>query len=251
MDALTLIGLLFAVFAILGGQVLEGGSIESLANGPAFVIVIGGTLGAVFVQTPLSTLMLAIRMMPWMIFPPQSNPISAIEKITQWSLIARKQGLLGLENILDSERNIFDNKGLSLLVDGGEPERIRETLMIELDVREREGVKAAKVFEALGGYAPTLGIVGAVLGLIQVMGNLSEPALLGTGIATAFVATIYGVASANLLFLPIANKLKSIVQTQSLHREMMIEGIVLISEGENPKVIESRLRGFVPDKGKV
>ena len=132
------------------------------------------------------------------------------------------------------------------MVDGGEPEKIRDTLLVDLEVGERESIKSVKFFEALGGYAPTMGIVGAVFGLIQVMGNLSDPSQLGSGIATAFVATIYGVGSANLLFLPIANKLTSIVLSQSLYREMIIEGIALIAEGENPKVIESRLFSFVP-----
>ncbi|WP_144395194.1 flagellar motor protein [Pleionea sediminis] len=246
MDSLTFIGLLFAFIAIFGGQVLEGGSIESLLNFPAFVIVIGGTFGAVLVQTNVKTLKRALRMASWSFKTPKQEPKVAIDKIINWSMTARKLGLLGLEDEIDVERNQFERKGLILLIDGGEPQVIRDSLLVDLEVVERESMQAVKFYEALGGYAPTLGIVGAVLGLIQVMGNLSDPSALGSGIATAFVATIYGVASANLLFLPIAGKLKNIVQTQSLYREMFIEGIALIAEGENPKVIESRLAGFIP-----
>lgn len=246
MDSLTFLGLLFAFFAIFGGQFLEGGSIESLLNFPAFVIVIGGTFGAVLVQTNLPTLKRAGKMFGWSFKNPKQEPEQAIKKIVNWSMTARKSGLLGLENEIDVEPDPFQRKGLILLVDGSEPESIRDTMVVDLEVGEREAFKAVKFYEALGGYAPTMGIVGAVLGLIQVMGNLSDPSALGSGIATAFVATIYGVGSANLLFLPIAGKLKGIVQSQSLYREMFIEGVSLIAEGENPKVIENRLAGFIP-----
>ncbi|PWK49126.1 flagellar motor protein [Pleionea mediterranea] len=246
MDSLTFVGLLFAFLAIFGGQILEGGSIESLLNFPAFVIVIGGTFGAALIQTNLKVLIRAFKMIRWCFISPIVDPERGIKKLVNWSLRARKAGLLGLEDYIDQEKNHFEQKGLTLLVDGGEPEKIRDTLLVDLEVGERESIKSVKFFEALGGYAPTMGIVGAVLGLIQVMGNLSDPSQLGSGIATAFVATIYGVGSANLLFLPIANKLTSIVLSQSLYREMIIEGIALIAEGENPKVIESRLFSFVP-----
>ncbi|NVJ60312.1 MAG: flagellar motor protein [Gammaproteobacteria bacterium] len=246
MDSLTLIGLLFAFFAIFGGQVLEGGTITSLLNFPAFIIVIGGTFGAVLIQTTLPTLKRAAKMFSWSFVTPRIETESGIELIVSWSMIARKAGLLGLEDEIDRIDNSFEKKGLLMLIDGGEPERIRDSLLVDLEVGEKDSLKAVKFYEALGGYAPTLGIVGAVLGLIQVMGNLSDPSQLGSGIATAFVATIYGVGSANLIFLPIANKLKSIVQSQSLYYEMFIEGVALIAEGENPKVIQSRLNGFIP-----
>lgn len=246
MDSLTLIGLLFAFFAIFGGQVLEGGTISSLLNFPAFVIVIGGTFGAVLIQTNMPTLRRASKMLPWSFITPRVDTESGIDLIVSWSIKARKAGLLGLEDEIDKARDPFEQKGLVMLVDGGEPQRIRDSMLVDLEVGEKESLRAVKFYEALGGYAPTLGIVGAVLGLIQVMGNLSDPSQLGSGIATAFVATIYGVGSANLIFLPIANKLKSIVQNQSLYYEMFIEGIALIAEGENPKVIQSRLNGFIP-----
>ncbi|MCP4413403.1 MAG: flagellar motor protein, partial [Gammaproteobacteria bacterium] len=163
-------------------------------------------------------------------------------------IIARKEGLLGLEEAADTEDDPFARKALNLLVDGGEPEIIRSSLTVDFHTRENQHIHAARVFEAMGGYAPTIGIVGAVMGLIQVMSNLSDPGKLGPGIATAFVATIYGVTSANLIFLPIANKVKSLVLEHSHYEEMIIEGIVAISEGENPRMIENKLTGFVAGK---
>ncbi len=246
MESLTIVGLLFAFFAIFGGQLLEGGSVESLLNLPAFIIVMGGTLGAVLIQTNSAALKRALSMATWSLFVPKMDLAQGIDKLVNWSLTARKSGLLGLEDEIDAAPEFFERKGLTLLVDGVEPEKIRDALYVELEIAERDALKAVKFYEALGSYAPTMGIVGAVLGLIQVMGNLSDPSQLGDGIATAFVATIYGVGFANLLFLPLANKFKSVVQSISQYREMMIEGLALIAEGENPKVIESRLQGFLP-----
>jgi chemotaxis protein MotA len=246
MDRLTILGLLFGFLAIFGGQLLEGGSIDSLLNLPAFVIVIGGTLGAVLIQTSSATLKRALRMFTWSLFVPRLDLAKGIERLVSWSKTARKAGLLGLENAIDKSTDFFERKGLTLLVDGVEPDKIRDTLYVELEIAERDALKAVKFYEALGSYAPTMGIVGAVLGLIQVMGNLSDPSQLGSGIATAFVATIYGVGFANLLFLPLANKFKSVVQTLSQYREMLAEGLAMIAEGENPKVIENRLQGFLP-----
>ena len=173
-----------------------------------------------------------------------------IKKILNWSTLARKEGLLGLESMVSKEKDTFAKKGLQLLVDGNEPEVIRECLEVELMTKETLDLQAAKVYDALGGYCPTFGIIGAVMGLIHVMQNLSDPKLLGAGIATAFVATIYGVGLANLLFLPIASKLKTNVQSNSHAREMLAEGIVAIAEGENPRNIELKLTGFLDDYSK-
>lgn len=245
MDILSFIGLLIGFGAILGGQALEGGHITSLINGPAIIIVLGGTLGAVMLQTPLRIFMSGLRMLIWVAFPPQLEGEESIAKILEWSNIARKEGLLGLEEIAENESDGFAQKGLQLLVDGSEPEVIRRVLEVELDAKEHHGTQAAKIFEGMGGYSPTIGIIGAVMGLIHVMQNLADPAKLGSGIATAFVATIYGVGLANLLFLPVASKLKSQVHAQSQLYEMMIEGIISIAEGENPRNIETKLQGFV------
>ena len=167
-----------------------------------------------------------------------------IEKIVNWSNIARKEGLLGLETIAENEEDEFASKGLQLLVDGSEPDVIRSILEVEVGVKEHFDTQAAKFYEGLGGYSPTIGIIGAVMGLIHVMNNLADPSKLGGGIATAFVATIYGVGMANILFLPMANKIKNLVHHQTQFREMMIDGIISIAEGENPRNIETKLKGY-------
>jgi chemotaxis protein MotA len=242
---MTPLGLLAAAIAILLGQHLEGGHIDSLVNGPAILIVLGGTLGAVMVQTPLKVFFRALQMLKWMIAPPVHPLPSTIEKVINWSNASRKEGLLGLEPLVEEEEDAFAKKGLQLLVDGSEPEAIRGTLEVELLAKEHLDLLAAKVYEGLGGYCPTIGIIGAVMGLIHVMGNLADPSKLGGGIAVAFVATIYGVGLANLFFLPTANKLKNLVTEQSQFREMLIEGLTSIAEGENPRNIEAKLAGYL------
>ncbi|MCW9024350.1 MAG: flagellar motor protein [Gammaproteobacteria bacterium] len=245
MDILSIVGLIVGIAAILVGQFLEGGHISTLVNGPAVLIVIGGTFGAVMLQSPAAIFMRAMRMLFWVFYTPKLNYEETIDKIIRWSNIARKEGLLGLENVEEQETDPFAQKALQLLIDGGEPEIIRNILEVDIDTKERFDSQAAKVFESMGGYSPTIGIIGAVLGLIQVMGNLSDPSKLGGGIAVAFVATIYGVGAANLLFLPIAKKLGHIVETETLYREMIVEGMTSIAEGENPRNIETKLLSYM------
>lgn len=244
-DFLTILGLITGVSAILVGQQLEGGQISSLINGPAALIVLGGTIGAVMLQSPMQVFVRAIKMLWWTISTPQYDTKAVIVKIIKWSNIARREGLLGLENLEDAERDPFSKKGLQLLIDGSEAETIRTIMEVDIHTRESFDFQAARVFESMGGYSPTIGIIGAVLGLIQVMGNLSDPSKLGGGIAVAFVATIYGVALANLILLPIASKLKSIVINDARFNEMIVEGLVSIAEGENPRNIETKLLGFI------
>ena len=244
MDMLSMVGVMLALVAILGGNILEGGHTSSLVQLTAFVIVAGGTLGAVMVQTPIRTFVRAMGMASWVFVPVKLQPEENAEKIVNWSNIARREGLLGLEAIAEEEEDPFARKGLQLLVDGGEPEVIRAILEVEIDNKEYQDIQAAKVFDGMGGYSPTIGIIGAVMGLIHVMNNLADPSKLGGGIATAFVATIYGVGFANLLFLPMANKLKGQVHNQTRFREMVVEGVISIAEGENPRNIETRLQGY-------
>jgi chemotaxis protein MotA len=239
-----MVGILMALVAILGGNVLEGGHTSSLVQLTAFVIVGGGTLGAVMVQTPIRTFVRSMKIAVWVFVPIKLRPEEVAEKIVNWSNIARREGLLGLEAIAEEEPDAFARKGLQLLVDGSEPEIIRSILEVEIDSKEHQDMQAAKVFDGMGGYSPTIGIIGAVMGLIHVMNNLADPSKLGGGIATAFVATIYGVGFANLLFLPMANKLKSQVHSQTQFREMIVEGVISIAEGENPRNIETKLQGF-------
>ncbi|CEA01892.1 MotA/TolQ/ExbB proton channel [Pseudomonas saudimassiliensis] len=245
MDILSIIGVILAVVAIVGGNHLEGGHIQALMNGPAALIVIGGTLGAAFIQTPLPAFKRALGMFPWVFASPDVPLREGIGKVVNWSNTARKDGLLGLETIAEMETDLFARKGLQLLADGCEPDTLRSILEVELVSRENSDLRAARVYEAMGGYAPTIGIIGAVMGLIHVMGNLADPSMLGSGIAVAFVATIYGVALANLFLLPIANKLKAVVLEQSGYREMLLEGLLAIAEGENPRSIELKLEGFL------
>lgn len=245
MDILSVVGLIIGLGAILLGQSLEGGHAASLVNGPAILIVFGGTIGAVMVQSSLGTFMSSMKMLLWVFFPPRLGALAMIDRILEWSNIARKEGLLGLETRAESETDTFARKGLQLLVDGSEPEVIRRVMEVEMDAKEHNDLLAAKVYEAMGGYSPTIGIIGAVMGLIHVMENLADPSKLGAGIATAFVATIYGVGLANLVFLPIANKLKAQVHVQTQLNEMLVEGVISIAEGENPRNIENKLQGFI------
>jgi chemotaxis protein MotA len=153
--------------------------------------------------------------------------------------------LLALESQVDPLKEMFARKGLQMVVDGAEPEKIREAMDVEIATFEKHYLDAARVWQAAGGYAPTIGIIGAVMGLIHVMENLTDPSKLGAGIAVAFVATVYGVGSANLFFLPMSNKIRSIVEAQVVMREMLIEGLVSIANGENPRLIESKLQGYI------
>jgi len=245
MDVLSIFGIIVAFMAIVGGNFIEGGHLSSLLQFTAFIIVIGGTLGAVLLQSPLSIFMQAAKMGAWVFVPPSQKLEQQLEELVEWSRIARREGLLGLERIAEDLGVEFSRKGLQMVVDGSEPDSVRKILELDLDIYEQKLMHGAKVYEAAGGYAPTIGIIGAVMGLIHVMENLADPSKLGAGIAVAFVATIYGVGSANLLFLPIASKLKTIVHLQVTGREMIIEGLASIADGENPKSIESRLQSYL------
>lgn len=250
MDFLTLAGIFVGASAILLGVVLDGGDINSLINVPALIIVFGGTLGATLLQFPPAVFARSMKMLPWVLKPQKMNLSAQIEQVVGWSHLARKEGLLGLENALPNEQDPFIKKGLQLLVDGTDPDAIRDILDLDISAKENMGLEAAGLYGAMGGYAPTIGILGAVMGLIHVMQNLTNPELLGEGIATAFVATIYGVGSANLIFLPIANKLKACVLAVIQAKEMQADGIIAIAEGENPRNIRLKLGGYLQDSYK-
>ncbi|HEX4871004.1 MAG TPA: flagellar motor protein [Nevskiaceae bacterium] len=245
MDKLSVTGFALAFIALIGGSILKGSGVGALWGPAAFVIVILGTLGSICVQTPMVTFKHGLKMAKWVFKPPVQDPHALIERILEWSGAARKQGLLALEASIEPESDPFIKKGLQLLVDGAEPEAIRSTLETEVGHKEHFDLAGAKIWEGMGIYAPTLGIIGAVMGLMAVMQNLADPSKLGTGIAAAFIATIYGIASANLFFLPMAGKLKSVVADQTRVRELLIEGLIGISRGDNPRNIETRLKGFL------
>ena len=245
MDKISVFGLILGIVAIVGGQVLEGGHVASLAQPTALLIVLGGTMGAVMLQSPYAVFLRGIRMVSWVWFPPVVEYRQVISQVSAWSHIARREGLLALENTMNQVKDDFVRKGLQLLVDGAEPERLREVLEVEINTFEAQMKLSARIWEAAGGYSPTIGIMGAVLGLIHVMENLTEPSKLGAGIAVAFVATIYGVGLANLVFLPMSNKLKAHINRLIVQREMIVDGLLGIANGDNPRIIESRLQGYI------
>lgn len=245
MDKISLVGLFIGIGAILGGQVLEGGHVASLVQPTALMIVVGGTLGAVMLQSPFSVFKRGLRMVAWVFMPPVIEHKRLIDQVSQWSHLSRREGLLSLENFTNQLKDPFAKKGLQLLVDGADPERLREVMEVELNTYEEEMRQGAKIWESAGGYSPTIGILGAVMGLIHVMENLSDPSKLGAGIAVAFVATIYGVGLANLVFLPVANKLKAYIGRQMVAKEMLLDGLLGIAVGDNPRIIESRLQGYI------
>ena len=245
MDGLSFLGIIIGLAAIIGGNWLEGGHLDSLLNLAAFVIVWGGTLGATLLQTPPATLMHAIKTLKWLFSPPKLHPETQVDQILDWSRRARMEGLLSLEPLAEAETNIFTQNGLQLLIDGNDPEAIRYCMEVELNTREQQDLNAARVFESMGGYAPTIGIIGAVMGLIHVMLNLGEPSKLGNGIATAFTSTLYGVSLANLIFLPIASKLTAYAEATAHSRELTITGMTAIAEGENPHHIKTKLTSYL------
>lgn len=247
MDFLSVLGLLVATASILGGQWLEGGHLGSLLQATAFLIVVGGTFGAVMLQVPFSTFAQGLRMAGWAFRPPVMRYGLLIGQIYQWSNAARRGGLLALEGEVEAASDAFVGRGLRLLVDGADPRVLREILERDLDTWEASHRAGAKVWEAAGGYAPTIGILGAVLGLIHVMENLTDPSQLGAGIAVAFVATIYGIGSANLLYLPLAGKLRAHISREVKRREMVIDGLSAIAVGTNPRVIEGKLEGYLAE----
>ena len=246
MDKLSILGMIVGVTGILLGQALEGGDLSILLQGPAFLIVAGGTLGAVMVQSPPRVFIRAARMVRWVfVTPPQPSRQELIRKITGWSAVSRVDGMLALEDYVARETDLFLKQGLQLLVDGYSAGKILDVLRVDIRAWQEQQWQAASVWEAAAGYSPTIGIIGAVLGLMHVMQNLSDPAKLGGGIAVAFVATIYGVSFANLLYLPVANKLKAIITQQADMREMLVTGLMAIANGDHPRLIETRLQSYL------
>lgn len=244
MDWASLAGFVLAIAAILFGQSLEGGRADSLFQAPALVIVLVGTVGAVMLQNGLKTFLRGAAMARWIVVTPTMQPLSLKQDVAVWSATARREGLLSLERYVESLKDPFMVKGMRMVVDGIDPYKMREILETDIDSYERRERQAAKIWEAAGGYAPTIGILGAVLGLIHVMENLTEPAKLGGGIAVAFVATIYGVGLANLVFLPVANKLKNLIAVEVRRREMLTDIFCGIAAGDNGRVLEERMAAY-------
>jgi chemotaxis protein MotA len=245
MDRSSLIGIGLAMAAVLGGQAIEGGEVGLFLQPAAFLIVVVGTLAAVLLHHPLPVFLQGVRMAKWAFRPPESEAQALIRRVVQWSHTARQDGPLALEKYVSMTRDPFQKTGLQLLIDGADAAKLRDTLDVQIVSFETAERQAGRVWEAAGGYAPTLGILGAVMGLIHVMENLSDPSRLGTGIAVAFVATVYGVGFANLVFLPIANKIKFTIARRVAEREIVCDGLIGIAQGDNPRIIEARLRGYL------
>lgn len=248
MDILSLLGIVLAVGSIVGGMLLEGGHLGSIVQATAFIIVMGGTVGAVMLQFPLPVFLKAMTSLKMVFFNQAQDMKGLIAELVELSNLSRKQGLLALEGKIKTVEDPLLAKGLQLVVDGTEPPKIREILEVEVDMFDEEYILAGKVWDSFGGYCPTVGILGAVLGLIHVMENLADPSALGGGIAVAFVATVYGVGAANLFFLPFGGKIKMKAKEMVTTRNMIIEGLVALGQGENPRMIEEKLSGYLSEK---
>src|SRR5882724_8727876 len=245
LDFATFAGLIIGLGGIVGGLILEGGTISQIVAPTALLIVLGGTLGAVLVSTPLASLRAGMRSLAGVFFEKTQDPESMIEKLVDYSTKARKNGIVSLEPVADQAPDPFLRKALNLAVDGTDLQELRSMMELEITMEEHRADAEAAIFMSAGGYSPTIGIIGAVLGLIQVMKDLADIEKVGHGIATAFVATIYGVAFANLFFLPVAGKIKARALQKTQIRELMLEGVVGIVEGLNPKLIRSKLGAYL------
>lgn len=250
LDFASLGGVVVAIASLLGGLVLDGGKVSDVTQVTAAIIVLGGTLGAVMITSPLSALLAAAAGLKKVFFEEVIDPQAAIDEVVGYATKARKSSLISLEEDLNKIDDPFLKKMLTLAVDGTDLQELRKMIDLDLEQAEKNAEVESKVFEAAGGYAPTIGIIGAVMGLIQVMKHLENIDEVGKGIAIAFVATVYGVATANLFFLPAANKLKSRSQKDVQIKELLLEGVSAILEGMNPKLIRTKLEAFVHEGGK-
>jgi chemotaxis protein MotA len=248
MDLTTIGGLVVAIALILLGQALEGGHVGSILQATAALIVFGGTVGATMVAFPTRDFVRGIKMAKLAFGNPKHDLGALTARIVEFASVARRDGVLALEGRLPEIEDPFLRKALQFAVDGVDGEVTRDSLETAIDAEFQENAVAAKVWESMGGYAPTIGILGAVLGLIHVMENLNDPSKLGGGIATAFVATVYGVGSANILFLPMANKLKRKLTLEKERKTIIAEGVLSIQEGLNPRVLEEKLRAFTGEQ---
>ena len=247
MDIASIGGIVVAILGILAGMMIEGGSISQIAQPTAALIVIGGTMGAVMLQFPLGVFLAALKTMMKIFISGAADNEEFLRQLVQFANKARKSGIVSLDQDIGSIRDPFFRQALMLAIDGTEPNEVRKIMQMELDNKSEMEEKIPQVFEAAGGYSPTVGIIGAVLGLIQVMQHLDNITEVGRGIAVAFVATIYGVALANLVFLPVAGKLKIRHREEQMAKEMVLEGVISILEGMNPRMMETKLRTFLAD----
>jgi chemotaxis protein MotA len=251
LDKASLGGIILALGGVLVGLLLEGGNFGQILQPTAAIIVFGGTLGAVLLQFPLPIILLAFRQLGSVFVNPHRDPEATIQRLVQYAQKARREGIVALDSELPLIEDSFLKRSLMLAVDGTEPQELRKMMELELDNQAEYEEQVPQVFESAGGFAPTIGIIGAVLGLIQVMQHLDKIDEVGRGIAVAFVATVYGVGSANLLYLPIAGKMKLRIRDQQIMREMTLEGVASILEGMNPRMLETKLLGFLVESNQI
>ena len=248
MDKASIGGVLLAIVGILAGLLLEGGNLGQIVQPTAAMIVFGGTLGAVLLQFPLRTVTESFLRLAHVFFTPRDQNVKLIETMVTFAIKARRSGVVSLDSDLKSLEEPFLRQALTLAVDGTEPAELRKIMSLSMDSRGDNEDRLPQVFESAGGFSPTVGILGAVLGLIQVMQHLDKIEAVGKGIAVAFVATIYGVGAANLFFLPAAGKLRIRIHEEHQRRLMMLEGVISILEGINPRMLEVKLSGFLDQK---
>jgi chemotaxis protein MotA len=244
-DFATLGGIVFAIASLIGAFVMEGGKVTALLQPTAALIVFGGTIGATLASVGMRDIVTMLKCLRIAFLHKPQNPLDVIDRIVEFAMVARREGLLALEDLVEQDPDEFLKSGMRLVVDGVDPEQVRSRLEIELQYMESRHEAGARVFEMAGGFAPTMGIIGTVMGLVHVLGNLKNVDSLGPQIATAFTATLYGVASANILWFPIANKLKLRSRELILLREIITEGILSIQAGENPHLLRDKLRAFL------
>ncbi|MFZ3341674.1 MAG: flagellar motor protein [Terriglobales bacterium] len=245
MDKSTVGGLVLGLGGVLAGLLLEGGNLSQILQPTAAMIVLGGTLGAVLIQYPLPVAITSVKRLAHVFVEPEQNAQSMIKLLVAYANKARREGIISLDKEIETIQEPFLRRALMLAVDGTESHELRKIMELELDNKEEQDEKIPQLFESAGGFSPTIGIIGAVLGLIQVMQHLDQINEVGRGIAVAFVATIYGVGLANLFFLPVAGKLRIRVREEQILREMTLEGVISILEGMNPRMLEATLRGFL------
>lgn len=247
MDIATVVGLILAIVGIIGGNVVEGGNPMALVNLPGFMIVVLGSLGATMISQPLANMIgLPKTLMSAFMGGKAHDEAGTVDLFVKMADKARREGLLALEAEVDKIHDEFTRKGVQLMIDGTDPELLRQIMEIDAESTKHRAEAGAQVLEFMGGIAPTIGVLGAVLGLMGVMEHLSEPDKIGPGIATAFVATFYGVFTANVLWLPMGKKLSNNMKHEQHSLMLVIEGLMSIQSGDNPRIVREKLEGFLP-----
>lgn len=249
MDRATVGGIALALVAVVASVLLDGGSLLALANFSSLVLILGGTIGATMTGFGLEELKQLPKAVRVAFREPQADNRAMVAQLVDLAEFARREGLLALDSRLDELGDPFLLKGMRGVVDGLDPELVRGMLETEMEFMARRQKTFASMLEAAGGYAPTMGIIGTVMGLVHVLANLSNAAILGPAIASAFTATLYGILTANILWLPLAGKMRFRSQQEMQRAEIMLEGVLSVQAGDNPRLLEEKLLSFLADEG--